>query len=164
VTGSRLLSSREACALLGITYRRLDYWCRLFLHYEPGSGGRRRFDATDLRTLVVIARVYDTTPNARSHHTASEAVRVASENPGCDLLSFDGQTFRPVLDPGRDLVDYLYARRNGMAPTRPTITYLDITVPDLATLEARCEPPDELPSSYSPRWRAPLELSGANPS
>lgn len=53
------LSSRAACTAAGITYRQLDYWCRLEV-LEPrrganGPGSRRGFDREDLRVLITLA-------------------------------------------------------------------------------------------------------------
>lgn len=58
---SRTYSSAEACNLAGISYRQLDYWCRLAV-VEPhtaahGSGTRRRWTGQQVATLAVLALV-----------------------------------------------------------------------------------------------------------
>lgn len=49
----------------GISYRRLDYWCRAGLLGDDkatGSGHDRRFTAADVRTAVVLARLTEHMP------------------------------------------------------------------------------------------------------
>lgn len=53
------LSTRQVCLAAGVTYRKLDYWCRLGLLaglYDEanGSGSQRRFDAAIVPVLRVV--------------------------------------------------------------------------------------------------------------
>ena len=65
-------SSQEACRLVGITYRQLDYWLRVGIIVPecvstPGSGGRRRFTNKEVRRLKeVVTRVADAHATLRS--------------------------------------------------------------------------------------------------
>lgn len=56
-----LVSAREACVLVGITYRQLDYWERTALialdHPASGSGSRRRVTAAEIRQLRFIRAI-----------------------------------------------------------------------------------------------------------
>jgi len=58
---SPLLTGREVCALAGITYRQLDYWCRMDVLTPEvdahGSGSRRAFTRPQARALAVCGRV-----------------------------------------------------------------------------------------------------------
>lgn len=62
LTNRHTYSSAEVCALADITYRQLDYWCRIgaivpSAHTGTGSGNRRRFTAQDVLVLAVLALV-----------------------------------------------------------------------------------------------------------
>ena len=53
------MTSREVCELVGVTYRQLDYWCRLGL-VEPtvpahGQGSRRLFGPVDVARVRRLA-------------------------------------------------------------------------------------------------------------
>lgn len=58
-----------ACEPFGLTYRKLDYWCRqgVFGRDKSGvkQGGRRFFDDEDLQVAKVIARVSTALGGAR---------------------------------------------------------------------------------------------------
>jgi hypothetical protein len=59
---TRALSGAEAARLAGITYRKVDYWCRQGVlgeeHRRPiGSGQHRRLTALDVTALRAIERV-----------------------------------------------------------------------------------------------------------
>jgi hypothetical protein len=52
-------TSQEVCALSGITYRMLDYWCRTgriaVKDDASGSGTRRRWTQAELDALILCA-------------------------------------------------------------------------------------------------------------
>lgn len=54
-------STREAADLAAITYRQLDYWCRIgaapVQADARGSGSRRRFSLQDVCVIAVLAQV-----------------------------------------------------------------------------------------------------------
>ena len=57
-------SGREAAAIVGITYRQLDYWARTdlirpSLADAKGSGSRRRYSYKDLVELKMIKALLD---------------------------------------------------------------------------------------------------------
>lgn len=63
-------SSREVADAAGITYRRLDYWCRIglvrsSLSSATGSGSRRGFSAHDAAVVGVVAALAGWVPLAR---------------------------------------------------------------------------------------------------
>jgi hypothetical protein len=51
-------SAHEVAELAGVTYRQIDYWCRLGVIYPRqtarGSGSRRRFSEDQVRALRVL--------------------------------------------------------------------------------------------------------------
>lgn len=57
----RMFSSADACRLAGISYRQLDYWCRIGTVTSAvrasGSGSRRGWSAQQVAVLAVLARV-----------------------------------------------------------------------------------------------------------
>lgn len=57
-------SGPVACAMVGVSYRQLDYWARTdlikpSLHGANGSGSRRRYSEEDIRMLKIIKRMLD---------------------------------------------------------------------------------------------------------
>ena len=54
-----MMTSRRLCERLGISYRQLDYACRLGLIHDTatGSGSRRHFDADTVARLTIAAQV-----------------------------------------------------------------------------------------------------------
>lgn len=57
-----MFSSADACHLADISYRRLDYWCRIGTiapeqAHAAGSGSRRRWTAQQVAVLAVIGHV-----------------------------------------------------------------------------------------------------------
>ena len=70
----------------GISYRRLDYWCRAGLLGDDkatGSGHDRRFTAADVRTAVVLARLTGHMPNVTLERFGP-LVRSWCTDPGAD--------------------------------------------------------------------------------
>lgn len=51
----------QVCALAGVTYRRLDYWCRTGLLQPPvpacGSGSQRLFDEREAQIAWTLGRL-----------------------------------------------------------------------------------------------------------
>lgn len=59
---TRTFTSYEVCELAGITYRQLDYWCRIGLigpssRMAHGSGSRRRYTAHDVCVVAVVGKL-----------------------------------------------------------------------------------------------------------
>lgn len=70
----------------GISYRRLDYWCRnglLGADKATGSGHGRRFTAADVRTAIVLARLTEHMPSV-SLEQFGPLVRAWCTDPGAD--------------------------------------------------------------------------------
>lgn len=63
VTTEQLFSSAEACKIIGVTYRQLDYWARCNIvspvHEARGSGTQRGYDEWDLRRLYLTKMLTD---------------------------------------------------------------------------------------------------------
>lgn len=52
-------TSPQVCHLADVTYRQLDHWCRqgYLPEHQPGAGSQRRFDATELDTVRLVAHL-----------------------------------------------------------------------------------------------------------
>jgi DNA-binding transcriptional MerR regulator len=82
-------SGTQVCALVGITYRQLDYWARTGLLVPSiatakGSGTKRRYSYHDVLELKVIKQLLDA---GVSLQRARQAVDCLRENLGADLAS-----------------------------------------------------------------------------
>ena len=79
----------QVCAIVGITYRQLDYWARTDL-LKPsiteakGSGTQRRYSYRDLLELKVIKRLLDAGISLQS---ARRAIGYLRENLGEDVAA-----------------------------------------------------------------------------
>jgi DNA-binding transcriptional MerR regulator len=105
----------QVCAIVGITYRQLDYWARTdlirpSLADAKGSGSQRRYSYSDLVELKVIKSLLDAGVSLKQARTAIQYLR---ENLGEDLstanLVING-TGSILARNGDELVDIL---RNG---------------------------------------------------
>jgi DNA-binding transcriptional MerR regulator len=105
----------QVCAIVGITYRQLDYWARTdlirpSLADAKGSGSQRRYSYRDLVDLKVIKSLLDAGVSLKQARTAIQYLR---ENLGEDLstanLVLNG-TGSILARNGDELVDIL---RNG---------------------------------------------------
>ena len=88
------------CAIVGITYRQLDYWARTDLLRPSitearGSGTQRRYSYTDLVQLKVIKRLLDAGVSLQPARRAIECLR----STGDDLASAN-----LVIDEGRSVL------------------------------------------------------------
>lgn len=79
----------QVCALVGITYRQLDYWARTGLLRPSiadakGSGSQRRYSYNDVLELKVIKRLLDAGLKLQQARQAVECLR---DELGADLAS-----------------------------------------------------------------------------
>jgi DNA-binding transcriptional MerR regulator len=79
----------QACAIVGITYRQLDYWARTGLvrpsiRDARGSGTQRLYAFRDLLELKVVKRLLDAGLSLRSARRALECLK---EGLGGDLAA-----------------------------------------------------------------------------
>ena len=82
-------SGPQVCALVGITYRQLDYWARTGLlvptiAVAKGSGSKRRYSYHDVLELKVIKNLLDA---GVSLQRARQAVECLRANLGADLAA-----------------------------------------------------------------------------
>ncbi len=102
----------QVCAIVGITYRQLDYWARTDLLRPSvadaqGSGSQRRYSYRDLLELRVIKNLLDAGISLRSARKAIEYLR---SNVGVDIASanlvLDGSS-SVLVRTGEEIVDLL---------------------------------------------------------
>lgn len=77
------VSTSELAALVGVSFRQVDYWVRVGLLRlavpVAGSGRAREFDAAEVRVARAVATLYDLGLDQDTTRTVAKAVRA---NPG----------------------------------------------------------------------------------
>jgi DNA-binding transcriptional MerR regulator len=135
-------SGPQVCAVVGITYRQLDYWARTDLVRPSladarGSGTQRRYSYRDLVRLKVVKSLLDAGVKLQSARKAIEYLR--------DDLGEQWETASLVLDgtnsvlarDGDALVD-LVRRGQGVlniVPLGSVVNEIDAAIVDLAPAE-----------------------------
>jgi DNA-binding transcriptional MerR regulator len=102
----------QVCAIVGITYRQLDYWARTDLlrpsiSEARGSGTQRRYSYRDLLELKVIKQLLDAGVSLQSTRRAIQCLR---ENLGADVASANlvlGGSDSLLAHSGEEVVDLL---------------------------------------------------------
>ncbi|MGH9077058.1 MAG: MerR family transcriptional regulator [Acidimicrobiales bacterium] len=101
----------QVCAIVGITYRQLDYWARTDLlrpsvSEARGSGTQRRYSYADLLRLKVIKRLLDANISLRQARRAIEFLRAAGDDLGsANLVIEQGRTL--LVHSDAEIVDLL---------------------------------------------------------
>lgn len=101
----------QVCAIVGITYRQLDYWARTDLlrpsiSEARGSGSQRRYSYEDLVALKVIKRLLDAGISLQSARRAVECLRSGGDDlASADLVIDEGRTV--LAHSGEEIVDLL---------------------------------------------------------
>jgi DNA-binding transcriptional MerR regulator len=138
----------QVCAVVGITYRQLDYWARTdlvrpSLHDAAGSGTQRLYSYRDLVELKVVKSLLDA---GVSLQTARKAIDYLRDHLGEDLASaslvLDGTRSVLAFD-GDQIVDLL---RHGqgvlnIVPLARVVDALDAEILALAPRVAEADAP-----------------------
>jgi DNA-binding transcriptional MerR regulator len=101
----------QVCAIVGITYRQLDYWARTDLLRPSicearGSGTQRRYSYTDLLQLKVIKRLLDAEVSLQQARRAIEFLRSSGDDLGsANLVIEKGRTL--LVHSDEEIVDLL---------------------------------------------------------
>lgn len=128
----------QACAIVGITYRQLDYWARTGLvrpsiRDARGSGTQRLYAFRDLLELKVVKRLLDAGLSLRSARRALECLK---EGLGGDLAAativLDG-TGSVLARSGDEVVDLLRGGQGvlNVLPLQGLVSELEAAVVDL---------------------------------
>ena len=137
----------QVCAIVGISYRQLDYWARTELVRPSladarGSGTQRRYSYQDLVRLKVIKSLLDAGVKLQTARRAIEYLREDTANWETASLVLEG-TDSVLARDGDDLVD-LVRRGQGVlniVPLGHVVEELDARIHDLAP----AEPPASAP-------------------
>jgi DNA-binding transcriptional MerR regulator len=132
----------QVCAIVGITYRQLDYWARTdllrpSLAEAQGSGTQRRYSYRDLVALKVIKNLLDA---GISLQTARKAIEYLREHLGEDLESASlviDESRTVLARTGDDIVD-LVRRGQGVlniVPLGAVVEQIDAGVHELRPAE-----------------------------
>jgi DNA-binding transcriptional MerR regulator len=94
----------EVCAIVGITYRQLDYWARTGLvrpsvKDAKGSGSQRLYSFQDLALLKLIKRMLDSGVNLQQVRKAMKTLRGLDEPALGATLVVDGNRIYSVESP-----------------------------------------------------------------
>jgi DNA-binding transcriptional MerR regulator len=129
ITGYR---GPQVCAIVGITYRQLDYWARTGLLHPSisqarGSGSQRVYSYEDLVRLKVIKRLLDSGVSLQAARRAIDCLRSSGEELGSANLVINDH--RSVLvHTGEEIIDLLRGGQtvlNIVMPLEGVVTELD---------------------------------------
>ncbi|MDP9070542.1 MAG: MerR family transcriptional regulator [Actinomycetota bacterium] len=132
----------QVCAVVGITYRQLDYWARTNLlrpsiSEAKGSGTQRRYSYRDLLELKVIKRLLDAGVSLQSARRAIEVLResggdVASAN----LVLCGSQSV--LARSGEEIIDLLKGGQGvlNIVALAGVVQELDAAIHELAPSQA----------------------------
>jgi DNA-binding transcriptional MerR regulator len=132
----------QVCAIVGISYRQLDYWARTGLVRPSvadahGSGSQRRYSYRDLVRLQVIKSLLDAGVKLQTARRAIEYLRADTESWESASLVLDG-TDSVLARDGNHLVD-LVRRGQGVlniVPLGPVVEELDARIHELTPAPA----------------------------
>jgi DNA-binding transcriptional MerR regulator len=127
----------QVCAVVGITYRQLDYWARTELLRPSicdakGSGTQRRYSYQDLLELKVIKRLLDAGVSLQSARRALDVLRASGEdvktanlvlNGSQSVLAFSGEEIIDLLKGGQGVLN--------IVPLPGVVSELEVAIHDL---------------------------------
>jgi DNA-binding transcriptional MerR regulator len=125
------------CAIVGITYRQLDYWARTGLLHPSitqarGSGSQRVYSYADLLQLKVIKRLLDSGVSLQAARRAIECLRSSGDDIGSANLVIDDR--RSVLaHTGEEIIDLLKGGQTvlNIVPLDPLVSELKSAISKL---------------------------------
>jgi DNA-binding transcriptional MerR regulator len=128
----------QVCAVVGITYRQLDYWARTGLLRPSvaearGSGSHRLYSYRDLLELKVIKQLLDAGLELRQARRAIECLRSGlGEDPTTANLVL-GAAGSLLVQTGEEIVDLLKGGQGvfNIMPLAPVLVELDAAILDL---------------------------------
>jgi DNA-binding transcriptional MerR regulator len=139
----------QVCAIVGITYRQLDYWARTDLLHPSisqarGSGSQRRYSYSDLVQLKVIKRLLDSGVSLQAARRAIECLRSSGEDLTSANLVIDDR--RSVLaHTGEEIIDLLKGGQTvlNIVPLGGVVSELDAAITEfgLPRPPAKSAPP-----------------------
>lgn len=146
----------QVCAIVGITYRQLDYWARTDLLHPSisdarGSGSQRRYSYGDLVQLKVIKRLLDADVSLQAARRAIECLRESGDDLAAANLVIDGP--RSILArSGEEIIDLVKGGQTvlNIVPLGGVVSELAAAITDLGLTRAETgegtEPVREAPA------------------
>jgi DNA-binding transcriptional MerR regulator len=133
----------QVCAIVGISYRQLDYWARTDLlrpsiSDAKGSGSQRRYSYKDLVELKVIKSLLDAKVSLQSARTAVEYLR---DHLGEDIATANlvlcGESPLLLRDDG-EIIDLIRGGQGvlNIVPLSPVVTELNAAILHLFPLDS----------------------------
>jgi DNA-binding transcriptional MerR regulator len=127
----------QVCAVVGITYRQLDYWARTDLLHPSitkakGSGSQRRYSYRDLVQLKVIKRLLDSGVSLQAARRAIDCLRSSGDDLSSANLVIDDR--RSVLaHTGEEIIDLLKGGQTvlNIVPLGGVVSELEAAITDL---------------------------------
>lgn len=134
----------QVCALVGITYRQLDYWARTDLLRPSitdatGSGSQRRYSYADVLELKVIKRLLDAGLKLQQARRAVECLRgdLGADLASAQLVLVGSRSVLAHSD--GELVDLLAGAQGvfNILPLAGVVSELDAAIVEIADAASR---------------------------
>lgn len=128
-----------ACAVIGITYRQLDYWARTGLvrpsvSEARGSGSQRLYSFRDLLELRVVRTLLDAGISLQSAREALDALRYGGIEVASTNLVLSGNTSLLARDDGQ-LIDLLKGGQGVLNIVLPLAGVVEKLEADIRSIE-----------------------------
>ncbi len=126
----------QVCAIVGITYRQLDYWARTNLlrpsiSEARGSGSQRRYSYGDLVRLKVIKRLLDAGISLAQARRAIDCLRATGEDVAtANLVIGEGRSV--LAHSGEEIIDLLQGGQGvlNIVPLAGVVSELEAAITD----------------------------------
>jgi DNA-binding transcriptional MerR regulator len=151
----------QVCALVGITYRQLDYWARTgllrpSLAEARGSGTKRVYAYSDVLELKVIKQLLDAGVSLQSARRAVDCLR---EDLGADLAATNlvlTGTRSVLAKSNGEIVDLLAGGQGvfNIVPMAGVVGELDAAIIELGSARAIATEPRPVPATATARRAA----------
>ncbi len=147
----------QVCAVVGITYRQLDYWARTGLlrpsiSDATGSGSKRRYSYNDVVELKVIKRLLDAGLKLQQARQAVECLRgdLGVDLASAQLVLADGRSI--LATTGGELVDLLAGGQGvfNVLPLSGVVSELEAAIVELTASASGGAPTDRAPDERHP--------------
>ena len=136
----------QVCAIVGITYRQLDYWARTDLLRPSitdatGSGSKRRYSYNDVLELKVIKRLLDAGMKLQQARQAVECLRgdLGVDLASAQLVLADNRSILATSD--GELVDLLAGGQGvfNVLPLSGVVSELEAAIVELTAAAAAAD-------------------------
>ncbi len=141
----------QVCAIVGITYRQLDYWARTdllrpSLADAKGSGSQRLYSYQDLLELKVIKQLLDAGVKLQQARRAVACVRSSGEDLATANLVI-GAEGTVLVRTGEEIVDLLRGGQGvfNIVPLAPVVDEVEAAIVRIGGGRPQQQPEESLP-------------------